>query len=512
MMSSRCESGLVSLVPFGPVDAAALVWRAGRELQLTVMVKARFALVADRRMRPLPPLPLVERDRHHGGDATRSLAVASDVVPFRPRVDVTLTGHAVAPRGRPSQAVAVRLAIVRAGAARLDKVVHVYGDRAAAADAPSAFEHVPLVYERAFGGPGHDANPVGTGADGRSRPPNLVDPTHPRALAGFGPISRYWKARRQFVSSEQRRDLERIVPSVPSALDWRYFQAAPEDQQLEGLDGDEWVVLDGVHPDMARVQSQLPSAGAFARLVPTTGGPGELVAMVADTLAVDVDALEATLTFRGVVRLGGLAELGRLRGLAGLGVDGVMARSAEIEAQLASSPTLLESLPIEARQLLGAAPSGRGAAPDGGDPLVRTDVDHAVASASNDPLMRTSPDAAGEPTLRSRVSPRVEPVRGGEAHPDTLTHIDVAALRASIADGEGTGGGAEEHPFERTIPTVAYGRSRRDLEDTVVNLRLPMAAATDLTVADSIEAELADATLASDDSTVDGDSGEGASG
>jgi len=516
MTFARRASCLVPLVPVGPVDAAALVWRAGRELQLTVMAKARLGLEAERTMRVLEPTPLVESDRHHGDDATRSLAVAAEVVPFRPQVDVTLTGHAAAPRAQPAQAVAVRFALLRSGTAILDKVIHAYGDRVDAAAVPSPFDRLPLVYERALGGPGHDPNPVGTGLNGRSRPPNLVEPSRPGAVAGFGPISRYWRARRQFVSSEQRRDLERLVPSVGSALDWSYFQAAPLDQQLERLDGDEWVVLDGVHPEWARIQSRLPALRAFARLVPTTGGPGVLVAMVVDGLAIDADTLEATMTFRGVVRLGGAAELARLRGIAGFELDGVPTNWTEVEARLAASPTLLESLPAEARELLGVAPvgvtpSGFGARGSTDDPLLQTDVDLAPTGAVDDPLLRTVIDVAGEPTLRSRVSSSGAPQRGAQASPDTLKNIDVVALRASMEGEAYNAAGGEEHPFEWTIPTPGVERARPDPEDTAVNLALPSHLASGLEAEGRATATLADEALAGDGSPSSGGLGKGPS-
>ena len=131
------DSSLASVVAVGPVAAGALVWCAGRDLQLTLIVKARFGFEPDQTMRVLSPSAIAERDVYVAGDESRSLLAASETVPFRPEVDVTLVGHAKAPRGQVAQALAVRLALVREGNTRLDKVVHVYGDRRAATSAPT---------------------------------------------------------------------------------------------------------------------------------------------------------------------------------------------------------------------------------------------------------------------------------------------------------------------------------------------------------------------------------------
>ena len=60
--------------------------------------------------------------------------------------------------------------------ARTAVVVNVFGDRADASAQPQPFVSMPLVYERAYGGAGVEANPVGRGVEGHGEPPNLIDP------------------------------------------------------------------------------------------------------------------------------------------------------------------------------------------------------------------------------------------------------------------------------------------------------------------------------------------------
>lgn len=294
MASSRATA----VAPIGPVAVGTLLWRHEGRLWLSAVVKARFALVHGGSMRILEPEPLVERDVHGDGDPTKSLDEASDLVPYRSRADVWLRGHAQFP-GPPASVGIARLAIYRGPEALLDKTIHVVGDRRGD-DPPAPFERMPLTYERAFGGIGHDDNPVGRGADGLGLP-NLVHPNDPARSIGFGPISGYWKLRRQVLGSARRRDLERAVIELPDDFDGSYFQAAPIDQRIDFLRGDEWVVLDGMDRSRLRVQSRLPKARAVARAL--TQGPAEPIDLVADTLAIDADAMVCAVVWRGALEV-----------------------------------------------------------------------------------------------------------------------------------------------------------------------------------------------------------------
>src|SRR5262249_48066473 len=140
---------------------------------------------------------------------TRSVEAATDLAPYLPRCDVTLTGHAHAPGG--CSASSVRLALYRGTRPLLHKTLHVYGDRAGRS-VPQPFTRMPLVYERAFGGPGIAGNPVG------SELPNIVSPADPAKPAGFGPISRFWPARRRLLGKLDRRVLEAPIAEIPDAV------------------------------------------------------------------------------------------------------------------------------------------------------------------------------------------------------------------------------------------------------------------------------------------------------
>ena len=291
--STLLEVGLLS-----PASAATVLWKSRGAFRVTVVVKACFAIVPGSDAAPMPPLPIERSDQHRDADASRSLVCASDLAPYLPTTGVVLTGHAVAPLGRQARAVAARLGILRFEPI-LDRTLHVFGDVPAGDDVSLPFQRMPIVYERAYGGPGVAANPVGVGAPGTHGRPNVVDPLHPSRPAGFGPVARAWPERARHLT---RLDESARVLSVPDDFDFRAFHAAPIDQQIAYLQGDEWIVLDHLVAAHERVQTRLPSARARARWhVVTAGGAseGQEIALVLDTLAIDTDAQTIAVTWRG---------------------------------------------------------------------------------------------------------------------------------------------------------------------------------------------------------------------
>lgn len=292
----------VAVIPVGPLRAASLLWRVQGQLHTTVMVKARLWLRHGELAALASPVDVVTRDSHHGGSPLRSLRQASDLAPYRQRCDVWLVGHCYGKPRQPVSSTTARLALYQGQRALLDKSLNIFGDRSTDEEEPAPFERMPLVYERAFGGIGVLNNPVGVGMRIGDPEPNIVHPKFPSRPAGFGPIARYWRARAFELSDEVRRGLEQAVIQIPGDFDWGYYQTAPRDQQVVHLEGDEWIVLDGLHPNLSRLQCRLPSLQARARLwshraAPST--PGQEIGLVADTLAIDTDEQTCTVMWRG---------------------------------------------------------------------------------------------------------------------------------------------------------------------------------------------------------------------
>jgi uncharacterized protein YjbI with pentapeptide repeats len=290
----------------GDVVAGTLLWRSHDQLRATVVVKATFSLADGKPMPMVAPRPLTVVDRHIDDDPTGSLAVPSDMAPFLAAADVVLIGSAYPPGGVPARLGTARLMIHAGREAVLDKSIYVFGDRRGWDQQPDPFSRVPLDYRRAFGGEAFADNPVGVGVHAGSGVPNLVDAKAPRAPGCFAPISREWPSRCALATADMPARFATRVLELPTTLDWAYFQCAPRDQRIGYLNGDEWISLQGVHPQHERIQSQLPRCCGEARIwsvdAPATD-PGYPIAMNADLLLIDADAMIATLSWRGSIGL-----------------------------------------------------------------------------------------------------------------------------------------------------------------------------------------------------------------
>jgi uncharacterized protein YjbI with pentapeptide repeats len=285
--------------------------------RLTIFVKATFTLRPGGSAELSAPLELVREDRPR--DGWGSLEEAAETAPYLPSAGVIARGHACAPEGHAVTSLKVRLALFQQRWI-LNKVLHVFGDRTRSAPSPQAFQRMPLIYERAYGAPHVDTNPAGQGAG--EALPNILDPADPARPAGFGPIAKQWAPRKHFAAWSPR--VGGGVEEINPALDFRYFHAAPADQQIDFLRGNEWVFLEGFHPRFPSISSSLPSARGAARLyrARSTGASEESVELVADTLVIDADRLICSIVWRGNVALGPFDKLAGMRVLAGVELHG----------------------------------------------------------------------------------------------------------------------------------------------------------------------------------------------
>jgi hypothetical protein len=312
----------VPITTVGPSKGGTTLFRHAGKLHVTCVLKATFTLVPDAPMQPTAPEDLFRAEVHHRDNPTRSIRATSDVVPHLPRVDVVLSGHACAPVATTVTRQAVRLAVFH-GRALLDKTLHVYGDRKGAEIIP--FDKMPIIYERALGGIGFRPNPHGTGKAPGSAPPNVLYPTDGSLVAGFGPISRALTQRKSLLGSLAPTALDKPAPEIPADFDWSYFQAAPPDQQIESLVGNEWIVLEGLHPEHPRISSRLPSARGIVTLFglsPDDPDAARTIPLRADILRIDADTLRCSLVCRAVMPLEDERAMGTLRIAGGVETEG----------------------------------------------------------------------------------------------------------------------------------------------------------------------------------------------
>jgi hypothetical protein len=294
----------------GAACGGTVLWRHAGRTTLTIIVKASFAL-DEGTARLLAPADLVVEERFL--PHSRSLLADVDIAPYKPRAEVTFVGSAFPPSPVPQ--TMTRLAI-QGSSPLFDRPLRVLGDRQAPGAAPAPFRSMPLSWDRAWAEP--MSNPVGVQPN-QGRAPNVIDPTNENAPASYGPISRSWGARARFVGRGDPRMTLGTRPEMPAELSWGLFLAAPVDQQVSRLQGDEVLVLENLIEGAPRVRSQLPGARANARYFgPNAPRDGAAVAMRLDTLAINGYERVVHVLWRGTMAFPNEAAASASRVVAGI--------------------------------------------------------------------------------------------------------------------------------------------------------------------------------------------------
>ena len=354
----------MDLISTCPLRVASIIWRRRPDAWMfTVVCKATFALTPHAsRLADIQEEPALH-DRHLRGEATTSLHAAGDLAPFKPRAEVILVGSAFAPQRRPARSVVTRLNV-----GEVDKRIHVWCDRVFWQDTrileAQPFAQMPLNYERAAGGPA-TSNPVGMSfsaapdAYGSVPIPNLQPADQHVARRGdtfapiaYGPLAASWPGRAEKLVHHAAAWSHRAwnAAPLPGDIDLAYFNSAPRDQQMEGIQPGERILLENLHPDHPLLVTRLPSLVPQA-LVQSGGRTRERIALVCDTLWIDTDRGVATLVWRGCLALSSPDEAGTIL--------------ISMEDRSAASPVV--SSPAAALAPQSAAPVARQPAGDDGE-------------------------------------------------------------------------------------------------------------------------------------------------
>jgi hypothetical protein len=234
-----------------------------------VVVKGTFDIKRDGKLKlaekQVEPLLMAE---YYGEDGASSLRYEADLVGPKPTTDILLNGTAYAPTGRPATEFLVSL---RVGNVR--KPINVIGSRTWKAGLfgnvlsdPEPVTHVPIVYERAYGGfdrrdPDstrqclYARNPVGCGLMTQAglAVPNFEYPGQRMdkgGPAGFGALASYWSPRRELQGTYDDAWRKGRFPLLPADWDPRSLLCSPADQRpAEHLRGGELVELENLTPD-----------------------------------------------------------------------------------------------------------------------------------------------------------------------------------------------------------------------------------------------------------------------
>lgn len=333
-----------------------------------------------------PPLAvnqteLATSDTYVGEINASSLLAESDFAPIKPRCDVlVVNATAYAPSGKASKRWPVGLRV-----GDMEKKFQVNGVRRFAKSIASfgawdmsnaeAATQVPILYERAYGGPnviaaqaqlevaGDDVNrteaeralagkqaealpefyahnPIGTGRMSATADRDYIASEHQRAqqkkpnnntparwqsidrdgyaapqleafdrpftgqpdypVIGLGPIAKWWSPRIALAGTYDEAWKVTQWPKPPEDHDYRYWNCAPEDQQIAFPKGGEEVVIVGLTPDGQPLRFRLPEQHLQV-LLRFKVGVIKLMPMKIDTIIIDMKALTLTLVRRAFV-------------------------------------------------------------------------------------------------------------------------------------------------------------------------------------------------------------------
>lgn len=292
---------------------------------IVVVSKATYAIPEDPRQaaKLLTPQPKpFDSDQNMGDPELYPPKFEHDFSPVKHRCDVVLQGTAHAPKGIATEKVEVGLAI-----GKWNKRFEVVGDRHWINGAmgwthsdPIPFTTMPLTWMNAYGGTDQYAedrcdsylsNPVGRSychiADNRlvgQLLPNTQQLGHPIATPNdtylpqsFGPIARHWLPRRKYVGTYDEKWQQERAPYLPDDFDERYYQCAPEDQQISSPVGGEKVVLYNLTEHVIS-EFYLPKSLVVSMTSVDVNGERHDLKPMMDTIAIDTDARTFSLTWR----------------------------------------------------------------------------------------------------------------------------------------------------------------------------------------------------------------------
>jgi uncharacterized protein YjbI with pentapeptide repeats len=287
-----------------PLEVGYLVWQVRPPRpSLTVVAKATFALVDGGSCTLAEEQHPVTGPVFYEDDPQRSMRLDTDLAVWKIRGECFLAGTCHPPGGKPVPTSAVSFRV-----GPVSKTLAVFGERTwtklGVLSAPKPFTAMPLCYERSFGGPDHDANPLGSALPNVEDPKELI--TSPRSRpkpAGAFPIPPQWKSRLKRAGRYDKKWLAQRWPYFPEDFDGSFFNAAPEDQWIEGFwRGDEEIVLQNLHPEHPQLRTRLPGLRARVFLQEKDTGFRE-VPLRLDTLTVDADAGVVLALWRGMVEV-----------------------------------------------------------------------------------------------------------------------------------------------------------------------------------------------------------------
>lgn len=420
------------------------------ETRVVVAVKGTFRLVADGVCALAETARPVTGDEHWDDDVELSVRYDSDLALAKPAGELFVSGTF-----RSATPVREALCSVRVG--ELETRFALVGDRVrdanGAVSEAAPFVAMPLCWERAFGGPGFAANPIGRGmvpdASGSVPLPNIEDPGHLIRAAGdrpvpppLLPVPRTWPERTRFTGTYDARYLRERWPYYPDDFDYRYYQAARTELRLRAgyWRGDEPIEVRGLHTAPRVARCRLPAVRPRVFLHRDDDSFAE-VGTVLDTIVVFADGPEVSCVWRGsaVVRSDKLDEIAHV--YVAPEPIGAPRPAEEHRAGLAA---WIEKELAEERAMEPVPPPVFGSAP---------------RAASEDAAVETVPTVAellaedGEPKLLAALPPEIAAALAAKAAP---VIADEGTSKAALAEARALGLAAVADLLEGKGPPLPH--------------------------------------------------------
>jgi hypothetical protein len=364
----------VDVASLCPLPVGVVSWQSPGRV-LSVIVKATFTIAKDGAVTLAPVQEPLSLDRKSPLGTDDELHYASDFAPLKARADLLLVGHAYADVAMPS--IRARLVVDE-----LDKSFY------AVAAQPSAY--IPLLS-------GYLRKAPNAGAE----------------VVRVGPLAPWSATRAAFGNAAVISGDGPLSMPLTSHFDFRFFNVAPPDQQLDLLRATARVTLEGLLSGVPKLSFALPGIvpKVFHLADGLEGGAhrADPVALRCDTLWIHTDRAMFSLSWRGV-----LVEQEGRNSSACL-VSTVQSRGEEqpwrqVRTQLDKATRQRAAEPAALRER--SAPS-RAESPSSGRRI------HEVSGLQQ----------GGEPQSQAPASPTRSMVMGGTAAPDPALAERLRALR-----------------------------------------------------------------------------------
>lgn len=294
-------------------------------------LQGSFDIVHDEALRPQQEqADMVFDDEYIGEVAQSTLIQENNIAPFKPKTDIHVNATAYAPGGKPKNKWLVSVTL-----GKLYKQLLITGPRCwersitfkKHLDEPEPIQKLPIQYEYAYGGAVNDdegkvqiceSNPIGLGFEQKFHSyRNTAANMAPQIIRqedydmqsgkdyppqGLSPIPPNWSQRLTKAGTYDLVWEKTRWPDLPEDFSFEFYNSAHPDLIYPGyVNGDEDIELHNLTAE-GHLKTALPNY-SLAILVRYEDGELRPIPMVLDTIYLDVNNMQAKLTWRAIYSL-----------------------------------------------------------------------------------------------------------------------------------------------------------------------------------------------------------------